>query len=402
MALNTFNNTADGAELRRNDTNGKVAGFDYPFEGSPLVTAEFEISAVNFDVPGVDDDNVNGEWVEITNAGSSDADLRDWRLQYQTGTFYDWGDSVTVGAGETIRISMGQGTNTDSQFFWGNTSAALSNSSGDLTLLTPYRTVEYTFQWRKVPGGGDTISGTDGKNTIQTFYGDDDVRDLGGDDVIELGVSDDIVHVGDGANHFDGGTGDDTISYFDSPDGVSLDLRDDRADNSWAEDDTFTGFESAIGSDNGDDRIWGTDGANTISGAGGNDRISARDGNDLLEGGAGNDTLYGGDGGDTLRGGDGDDFLNGGTGPEDDVLYGGDGADEFHFDAGESHDIVQDFEDDIDTIQFDDFTYLNDASDAMGYATQEGADVLFDFGADGSLTVLNTTLALIQDDIAIV
>ncbi|MCZ4353101.1 lamin tail domain-containing protein [Roseovarius aestuarii] len=399
--LNTLSNTADEVELRRNDTNGKVAGFDYPFEGTQLITAEFEISAVNFDVPGVDDDNVNGEWVEITNTGSSDADLRDWRLQYQTGTFYDWGDSVIVGAGETIRISMGQGTNTDTQFFWGNTSAALSNSSGDLTLLTPYRTVEYTFQWRKVPGGDDDMTGTEGKNTLQTFYGDDIVRDLGGDDVIELGVSDDIVHVGGGIDSFDGGTGEDTISYFDSPDGVSLDLRDNEAFRSWAADDTIKDFESAYGSNTGEDRMWGTQGANTLRGEGGDDYLSGREGDDLLEGNTGNDTLYGGSDADTLRGGDGDDFLNGGA-DDGDVIYGGAGADTFHYDEGEGDDFIYDFEHDVDTIEFDDFSALTTIADAMGFATQSGSDVVFDFGADGSLTVENMTLALIENDISIV
>ncbi|MCZ4351026.1 hypothetical protein O4H61_00715 [Roseovarius aestuarii] len=83
-------------------------------------------------------------------------------------------------------------------------------------------------------------------------------------------------------------------------------------------------------------------------------------------------------------------------------MHGGSGADEFHFDRGEGIDVINDFEDGIDTVAFDKFSYLTSAADAVSYATESGADVIFDFGSDGMVTVLNATIAQLIDDIDIV
>ena len=64
--------------------------------------------------------------------------------------------------------------------------------------------------------------------------------------------------------------------------------------------------------------------------------------------------------------------------------------------------MIKDFEDDIDTIAFDNFSYLTSAADALTYATQVGSDVLFDFGADGIVLVENATMLQLQNDIDIV
>ena len=59
-----------------------------------------------------------------------------------------------------------------------------------------------------------------------------------------------------------------------------------------------------------------------------------------------------------------------------------------------------DFEDDVDTIAFRDFN-LTDVSHAMTFATQVVDDVVFDFGNGDILTVENTTVAAVQNDILI-
>jgi len=169
--------------------------------------------------------------------------------------------------------------------------------------------------------GADKITGTSGANTIKTYGGNDKVYAGGGSDKVELGSGNDYVRVGGGKETFDGGSGTDYISYYDSANGIRIDLRDDEVSGSWAVNDTIKDFESAAGSRTGDDVMLGTNGANTLRGYGGDDN------------------LYGRSGADKLYGGAGQDFMDGGGGAGTDLLYGGADADIFHFDRGEGVDL---------------------------------------------------------------
>ncbi|MEB8385653.1 calcium-binding protein [Rhodobacteraceae bacterium KMM 6894] len=250
--------------------------------------------------------------------------------------------------------------------------------------------------------GDDTLSGTSGDNTLVGNGGDDRVFDRGGNDSVNLGAGDDYVRAGGGADTYLGGAGDDYISYYDSSNGVDLDFAADTATGSWANNDIVIGFEGASGSNTGNDTLRGTDGESVLRGYGGNDRLHGRGGDDSMVGGSGADSLYGGSGADTMRGGSGDDYLDGGGGSGTDLLYGNSGADEFHFDRGEGDDVIMDFENNVDVIQFDNFSGFTTAADALSFATQTGGDVFFDFGADGTLLVENATIAQLGNDIDIV
>ncbi|MGB0966616.1 MAG: pre-peptidase C-terminal domain-containing protein [Halocynthiibacter sp.] len=229
--------------------------------------------------------------------------------------------------------------------------------------------------------GHDKIYGTSGANKIKTYGGNDKVYAGKGTDEVHLGDGDDYVKVGGGLEVFHGGDGYDYISYYDSSNGVKVDLRSNAVSGSWAVNDTISGFEGASGSKTGHDKIYGTDGSNKIKTYGGNDK------------------LYGRGGDDKLYGGDGEDRFDGGAGT--DLLYGGADADVFHFDHGEDHDIIKDFENDVDTIQLDNFTFSGN-QDAFDFASQIGADVVFDFGGGDMLTVENATILELHNDLEIV
>ncbi|MEB8385781.1 calcium-binding protein [Rhodobacteraceae bacterium KMM 6894] len=250
--------------------------------------------------------------------------------------------------------------------------------------------------------GRERIYGDDGNDDIEGGADKDRIYDGEDDDIVDAGDGNDYVRVGGGQDTYYGGEGKDYISYYDSSNGVRLDLEANTAAWSWASNDAIDGFESASGSRTGNDKIYGTSTSNTIKTYGGEDRLYGRDGGDRLYGGDDNDKLYGGRGADQLYGGDGGDFLDGGTGDELDLLYGEGGADYFHFDRGEGNDIVMDFEDNTDTIEFDNFGYLSTAADALSYAAQTGSDVLFDFGSDGTLRVERATMAQLLSDVDIV
>jgi len=153
-------------------------------------------------------------------------------------------------------------------------------------------------------------------------------------------------------------------------------------------DDTIKGGEKK-------DNIQGGDGNDSLIGQNGIDILQGGRGKDVLKGGNGNDNLKGNQGWDTLRGGNGDDTLNGQLG--NDKLFGNQGADRFIFAKNGDMDIIRDFENDVDEIKF---VGLGTTSEILIMATEtDDGDVEFDFGDGDMLTVQNTTLAEISDDI---
>ena len=104
-------------------------------------------------------------------------------------------------------------------------------------------------------------------------------------------------------------------------------------------------------------------------------------------------TRYSGAGGnDTLFGGDGDDRLVGGA--DNDVLFGQQGEDTFVFFANSGNDVIRDFEDGIDTIEF------RGAVDSFADLTleQSGTSVIIT-SDNGVITVRNMDIAdLTVDD----
>lgn len=229
--------------------------------------------------------------------------------------------------------------------------------------------------------GDDDIDGSEGDDVIDAGAGDDKVQSGRGADAIHLGDGNDYVRVGGGVEKFVGGAGKDYISYLSSSSGVRVDLESNEVSGSWASNDEIEGFESVAGSRTGDDTLLGTSGSNTLRGYGGDDK------------------LYGRSGSDKLEGGDGADYLDGGHGT--DILTGGAGADTFHFDKGEDKDRITDFQNNIDRIELDDFTFAAGKT-AFDFATQVGSDVVFDFGGGDVLTVDDATIAQLLNDVFLV
>lgn len=147
------------------------------------------------------------------------------------------------------------------------------------------------------------------------------------------------------------------------------------------------------------DRMNGRSGADTILGDDGNDRLNGGNGGDRLSGGNGSDRLNGGAGSDRLSGGSGRDLLSGGTG--NDVLTGNGGPDSFVFREGFDRDVITDFRDNADTIRLLDFG-INSFAQARSYAIQSGDDVIFRFGDGDVLTIHDTTINALANDIAFV
>jgi Ca2+-binding RTX toxin-like protein len=279
------------------------------------------------------------------------------------------------------------------------------NFGGGHTFTIENTTIGYLNNDAEVYKGGAEQVGTSGNNTLSSTTAADALYGLGGADTLSGGNGNDFLYGGDandrlyggngtdhlvggagndylrddstGKDYFYGGAGTDTVSYYGRGSGVSVNLR--TRENS--DGDGYSSIEDILGTEIHNDSLWGSDSANKIQGAGGNDK------------------LWGHDGNDRMYGGDGDDYLNGGNG--DDLLYGGTGADHFRFYRNAENDRIMDFENNVDTISLANFSFAN-VADALAIAQQDGGDVVFDFGTGGSLTVENTTISSLTDDLALV
>jgi micrococcal nuclease len=87
---------------------------------------------VNWDAPGNDSVNVDGEWVEITNHDPlTDLHLGGWWLRDSALRRYTFGRDVVVPALGTLTLYVGRGQDTVSELFWGLPAPAFENPTYD-------------------------------------------------------------------------------------------------------------------------------------------------------------------------------------------------------------------------------------------------------------------------------
>jgi hypothetical protein len=103
--------------------------------------------ASNFDAPGNDNypENLNGEWVRIKNVCSTAKGIGGWKIHdYGKKHTYTFPSGVSIGAGKTITLYSGVGTNSSSKRYWGRTYGAIWNNSAPeyAYLLTPAGTLK--------------------------------------------------------------------------------------------------------------------------------------------------------------------------------------------------------------------------------------------------------------------
>ncbi len=91
------------------------------------------ISYVNYDAPGNDNKNPNGEFVVLKNEGNAAVNLKGWYLKDEQGHKYVFPDFV-LHPGDTVKIHSGSGVDTKTDLYWGY-GRAIWNNNGDTAYL---------------------------------------------------------------------------------------------------------------------------------------------------------------------------------------------------------------------------------------------------------------------------
>ncbi|MCF6200167.1 MAG: matrixin family metalloprotease [Hyphomicrobiaceae bacterium] len=232
------------------------------------------------------------------------------------------------------------------------------------------------------------VYGTAADDYMNGTTGNDDFYGLAGSDIFVLGLGNDRAYGGDGFDWIYGGDGNDTL--YGGAGATDVLLGDAGDDVLYGED----GFDYLYGyADN--DIIYGGNGIDVAYGGDGNDALYGEADTDWLFGGNGNDILVGGANPDLLIGDAGADYIDAGTGNDwiwGDAITGGGGggADTFVFVDGSGVDVIYDFEDGIDIIDFSGSSAFSIADVTIGqiaggftWIAYGAGDVLYLWGAGG-------------------
>ncbi len=96
--------------------------------------AVIKISAVQFDAEGDDKVNLNGEWVEVANTGGAPQDFTGWSLSDESNHTYLFPAGFVLGAGDSVKVHTGSGTDSTSDLYWGRGSSIWNNDGDTATL----------------------------------------------------------------------------------------------------------------------------------------------------------------------------------------------------------------------------------------------------------------------------
>lgn len=281
--------------------------------------------------------------------------------------------------------------------------ATIVNAAGEVLSLSGWSGVE------RINGnvGNDTIDGSSQSATLLLFGNDGNDILIGGaaNDVLIGGAGDDQlfgndgndVLLGNGGNDtFDGGAGNDTFFVSDPGDvvsdggagfdrvkvtdaaGISLNM------GSWLNVERVSGLT-------GDDTLDATGMATSITlvGGAGNDTLTGGSAGDVFYGGTGNDILNGAGGADALIGSVGADEIDGGAG--NDFYLGGADIDTFKWTDGFGRDVVRDWTDGVDRLDFTGHSGVNALADLTIQQKGQHTEITLAAGGLDKITLAFTT-----------
>jgi len=107
------------------------------FLGAALAAGAAEssiaITNANFAATSPEKENLDEEWVEISNLGTADVSLVGWTLEDAQNHTYSFPD-FSLKAGGAAKIRTGSGSDTSEDLFW-NRSSSIWNNDGDVATL---------------------------------------------------------------------------------------------------------------------------------------------------------------------------------------------------------------------------------------------------------------------------
>lgn len=115
------------ASMFRWDNDADTASL---YDGSGNLVRDTSWSLHDVVVPALDAGN---EWVDFENVDGESVDMAGWAVEDEAGNHYDFPSDFSLEAGDTVRLHSGDGTDSDTDLYWGDD--YIWNDDGDTCLL---------------------------------------------------------------------------------------------------------------------------------------------------------------------------------------------------------------------------------------------------------------------------
>ena len=93
-----------------------------------------KITDLQANAPGNDNENPNGEWIEVTNQGSEPVTMTGYTLKDAANHIYTF-DNFTLPVGSAFTLYSGQGQNSPTELYWGYNGESVWNNDSDTAFL---------------------------------------------------------------------------------------------------------------------------------------------------------------------------------------------------------------------------------------------------------------------------
>jgi micrococcal nuclease len=111
-----------------NDTAQTTTPTDKTDADTDVVVAD-----IHEDAEGNDNENLNDEYVTFENTGQEAVELTDWTVSDEATHEYEFPE-FTLEAGASVTLYTGDGADTDSELYWGESGAVWNNGGDTVTL----------------------------------------------------------------------------------------------------------------------------------------------------------------------------------------------------------------------------------------------------------------------------
>ncbi|WP_239143751.1 lamin tail domain-containing protein [Actinoplanes philippinensis] len=126
---------------------------------STPVAGSVQFTRIAYNAPGVDNrtnKSINGEYAKLTNRSRKSVNLKGWTVRDAAGNLYRFTGTYTLGAGKSVIVRTGKGTNTTATRYWGKSYHVWNNSGDTATLRTDTGKYIDSCKWTKAGKGYTT------------------------------------------------------------------------------------------------------------------------------------------------------------------------------------------------------------------------------------------------------
>ena len=128
---------ADRFESAQTAANAASLGLWAPDACGPAADADLSIVELVADATGDDNENLNGEWVQVHNDGANVVNMSGWGVKDESASHrYVFPTGFTLAPGESVTVYTGCGDDFGTDLYWCAVGSAVWNNDGDTAFLT--------------------------------------------------------------------------------------------------------------------------------------------------------------------------------------------------------------------------------------------------------------------------